>query len=180
MTGLYSEILNRVPNQSEAAAWVGNYNAFRGDRQRLVREFLKAAQMELDRRQPLPLPAAIPQEGQLSVTASLLRDALEDEVGGTPQGRQVLLMSRNLVNASRSFDSLPVSAVPAREQAYRDVGAAVAALQAAMATEIYSAPSSSPTWIASCRSTARNLVSRPTPVFCRRHIRIAPPYPRMP
>ena len=109
---LFSEVLNRIPNQSEVAVWVGNYNAFQGDRQRLVREFVKAAQLELDRRQPIQLPAAIPQEGQLSVTASLLRDALEDEVGGTPQGRQVLLMSRNLVNASRSFDSLPISAVP--------------------------------------------------------------------
>lgn len=143
VAGLYSEILNRVPNQAEAAAWVGNYNTFRGDRQRLVREFTKAAQLELNRRQPLQMPVTTTQEGQLSVTASLLRDALEDEVGGTPQGRQVLLMSRNLVNASRSFDALPVNAVPAREQAYRDVGAAVSALQSAMATQVYSAPTSS-------------------------------------
>ena len=142
VAGLYTEILNRVPTQAEAASWVGNYNTFRGDRQRLAREFIKAAQLELNRRQPLQLPATTPREGQLSVTASLLRDALEDEVGGTPQGRQLLLMSRNLVNASRSFDSLPVNAVPAREQAYRDVGAAVSALQGAMGTAVYSAPSS--------------------------------------
>ena len=54
MTGLYGEVLNRAPSQAEVTAWVNNLNTYRGNREKLVREFLKAAQQETAQRAPLP------------------------------------------------------------------------------------------------------------------------------
>ena len=56
VAGLYAEVLNRAPSQAEVVAWVNNLNLLQGNREKLVREFLKAAQQDVTQRQPLPPP----------------------------------------------------------------------------------------------------------------------------
>ncbi|MHB9062600.1 MAG: DUF4214 domain-containing protein [Pirellulaceae bacterium] len=142
VVGVYAEVLNRAPSQAEVTAWVNNLDAFRGDRQKFVREFLKAAQQEVTRREPLPSPAANAQEGQLTVMARLLRDSLEDELGGTPQGRPLSIVSRNLVNASRSLELAPKSPPQAASQAFQNVQLALTALENEFKAVRFSAPNS--------------------------------------
>ena len=63
------------PSQTEVSAWVNNLNAYRGNREKLVREFLKAAQQETSQRAPLPPASSTPahdaqaRDGQLSASA---------------------------------------------------------------------------------------------------------------
>jgi hypothetical protein len=150
VTGLFTEVLNRAPSQAEVTAWVNSLNAYRGNREKLVRDFLKAAQQELTQRAPLPTTNPRPsgasaQDGQLSATARLLRDALEDELGGTQQGRQLAVVSRNLVNASRNLETA-IASSPASDayvQAYRDVHQTLSALEDGFQTLRFSVPNSS-------------------------------------
>ena len=148
VAGLYAEVLNRAPSQAEVMAWVNNLNAYRGDRQRLVREFLKASQQELTQRKPLPTPGTAAREGQLTVLARLLRDSLEDELGGTQLSQRLSIMSRNLVNASQTLELTPTSSPAAYAQAYQNAQMALAAVENELGSVRYSAPNSSATWTA--------------------------------
>ena len=150
VTALYGEVLNRAPSQSEVTAWVTSLNSNRGNREKLVRDFLKAAQQEAVQRSPLP-PSNAParpvqaREGQLSATARLLGDSLENELGGTQQGQQLAIVSRNLVSASRNLEQT-LSGTPnttAYNQAYRDVHQTLSALEDAFQSVYFSAPNSS-------------------------------------
>ena len=113
-----------------------------------MRDFLKAAQQETAQRAPLP-PSSAPardaqaQEGQLSATARLLRDSLENELGGTQQGRQLSIVSRNLVNASRSLEQALTGLPDTYNQAYRDVHQTLSALEDEFQSVYFSAPNSS-------------------------------------
>ena len=149
VTGLFAEVLNRAPSQTEVSAWVNNLNAYRGNREKLVREFLKAAQQETSQRAPLPPASSTPardgqaRDGQLSATARLLRDSLEDELGGTQQGRQLSIVSRNLVNASVGLEQALTSSPDTFPQAYRDVHQTLSALEDEFQSVYFSAPNSS-------------------------------------
>ena len=143
VAGLYAEILNRAPSQAEVSAWVNNLNAYRGDRQRLVREFLKASQQELTQRKPLPASGTAAREGQLTVLARLLRDSMEDELGGTQLNQRLSIVSRNLVNASQSLELTPANAPAAYAQAYQNARMALAAVENEFGSVRYSAPNSS-------------------------------------
>jgi hypothetical protein len=48
--GLYRDVLNRVPNARELRGWASRYDANRGNRSAVAREFLQAAQRELSGR----------------------------------------------------------------------------------------------------------------------------------
>jgi hypothetical protein len=148
VTGLFAEVLNRAPSQAEVSAWVNTLNVYRGNREKLVREFLKAAQQETAQRVPLP-PSPAPsdgaqvRDGQLSATARLLRDSLEDELGGTQQGRQLSLISRNLVNASRSLEQILTGSRGDFAQAYNNVHQTLSAMEDEFQGVHFSAPNSS-------------------------------------
>jgi hypothetical protein len=49
--GLYRDILGRNAARNEVDAWLGNYVVLQGNRDALVRQFLNAAQTELNLRQ---------------------------------------------------------------------------------------------------------------------------------
>ncbi len=147
ITSLFGEVLNRAPSQQEVTAWMDRLTAHRGAREKLVPEFLQAAQQETAQRVPLPTssaPASETQarEGQLSATARLLRESLESELGGTPQGRQLAIVSRNLVNASRALEQAVVSSPAAYDQAYRDLHQTLSALEDSLQGVYFSAPNS--------------------------------------
>jgi len=148
ITSLYAEVLNRTPSQDEVTAWLASLNSYRGNREKLVRDFLTSAQQEIVQRAPLPpRPAQTPvvqaQDGQLSATARLLREALEGELGGTQQGRQLSLLSRNLVNASRSLEQALTASPDTYAPAYRDVHQTLSALEDEFQAVRFSAPHSS-------------------------------------
>ncbi len=173
ITGLYTEVLNRAPSQAEVTAWVNRLNTYRGDRERLVREFLTAAQQETAQRAPLPQSGAgervVPaQEGQLSATARLLRDALENELGGTQQGRQLSLISRNLVNASLSLEQTPRGSSDLFAQAYRNVHQTLSALEDEFQSVRFSAPNSS-AYLSRFLSVFESLEGAPPPIVAPAH-----------
>ena len=143
VAGLYAEMLNRAPSPGEVTEWVNNLSRFGGNRQTLVREFLKAADRETSERVPLPAPGSQTKDGQLTATARLLRDAVEDELGGTSQGRQLTVMGRNLVNASRSLERTMETSPNAYLQAYTDVRNAVSPIESELGKLGFSSPNSS-------------------------------------
>lgn len=138
VAGLYADVLNRAPSSSEVGAWVERLNvAFRGDREKLVREFLAAVERDAAQRAPLPTapPASAPpqpalpaREDQLVALARLARDAVETELGGTAQGRQLELLSGNLVASASQLARVALSTSGDAPQAYQDVRAARTAL----------------------------------------------------
>ena len=48
--GLYRDVLNRAPDRREVRGWAARYDANRGNRSAVAREFLQAAQLELSGR----------------------------------------------------------------------------------------------------------------------------------
>lgn len=138
VTGLYADVLNRAPSSNEVSAWVERLNVtFRGDREKLVGEFLAAVERDAAQRAPLPTappasapsPPALPRlEEQLVALARLARDAVETELGGTAQGRQLALLSSNLVAASSQLARMTTATTSEAAQAYQDLRAARTAL----------------------------------------------------
>ncbi len=138
VTGIYADVLNRAPSSSEVGAWVERLNvAFRGDREKLAREFLAAVERDAAERAPLPTarpPAAPSQpalprpEEQLVALARLARDAIETDLGGTAQGRQLELLSGNLVSASSQLARVAAASAAEATSAYQDVRLARSAL----------------------------------------------------
>ncbi len=143
VSGLYAEILNRAPSANEASQWVRNLNVIKGDRGKLVRQFLEAAQQGSSSATALPAGESGQRERQLVATARLLRNAIEEELGGTSPGRQLSAMSRNLVNASRSLELASPTSAAARQQSLDDVQAALGAFADQMSQLHFSAPTSS-------------------------------------
>ncbi len=166
VSGLYAEILNRAPSANEASQWVRSLNANRGDRAKLVREFLQAAQQESSAATALPAGESSQRQGQLVATARVLRNSIEQELGGTHQGRQLAVMSRNLVNASRSLELAPQTPPATYQQALDDVQAAFGAVAGEMAQLHFSAPTSSTylTQFEQILATLGSTASRPTPL----------------
>ena len=78
--------------------------------------------------------------------ARLLRDSLEDELGGTQQGRQLSIVSRNLVNTSVGLEQALTSSPDTFPQAYRDVHQTLSALEDEFQSVYFSAPNSSAIW----------------------------------
>ncbi len=166
VAGLYADVLNRAPTANESTQWVRGLAQLKGDRARLVREFLKAAQRQSSVAAALPAQEPSQREGQLVATARLLQNALADELGGTRQGRQLTVMSRNLVNASRSLEQAAEASGATYQQAFDDVQAAVGAIAGQLAQLHFSAPTSS-TYLLQYQQILGSLggvSSRPTPL----------------
>ena len=90
VAGLYAEILNRPPSANEASEWVRTLNEVKGDRAKVVREFITAAEKASSQSSALPAGESSQREGQLVATALLLRSSIDEELGGTQQGANCL------------------------------------------------------------------------------------------
>lgn len=78
----------------------------------------------------------------LLATAGLLHDAIDRELGGTRQGRQLAIMSRNLMDATRNLEQAKRDARALYQQASQDVRAALNAVDQKMGQLYYSARTS--------------------------------------
>ncbi len=128
VTSLYTEILNRMPSANERSEWARNLSVVKGDRAKLVRQFLEAAQRETSAATALPTGQPRQRESQLVATARLLQNSLAEETGGTHAGRQLAIMSRNLTNASRNLQRASQGPNATYNTALSDVQAALNAL----------------------------------------------------
>ncbi len=128
-TGLFADVLSRTPTVSESTQWVRYFNQIGGDRKRVVQAFLKAAAQELTAQKPVfELPKSGPVD-QLVATAQLLSGALQSELGGIARGRQAIVMGRNLLTVTQSFQRAYSGDPATKNQAYHDVQIALTALE---------------------------------------------------
>ncbi len=132
ITGMFNNVLHRAPTAIELQRWLGSYNASIGNREKTVRDFLAVSQGIGTPPPPSAWQPPTEREGQLVATANLLHGALDDELGGTVQGRQLSVLARNLVNSSRSLESAKPAGSTTYRQAFVDVGVALAALEQEM------------------------------------------------
>lgn len=129
ITGLFTDVLDRPPSTDESLQWLHRLNVSQSDRAKIVKEFLRAAQGHTAPSTPAPRPDPVSAESQLVATASLLYGAIEEELGGTRQGRELSVMARNLVNASRSLEKAKQVSSSLYDQALTDTRIAFQAME---------------------------------------------------
>ncbi len=147
ISGMFTDVLGRAPTSVESLQWLHRLNSSQGDRAKLVREFLLAVQGQVPQSRPsaatTPPPPAPRQPDQLVPIAGLLHNSIEQELGGTGQGRQLSMMSRNLINASRSLENAGTTGTVVYRQALSDVQTALTAVEKQLSQLHFTAQDSS-------------------------------------
>ncbi|MFW6114428.1 MAG: DUF4214 domain-containing protein [bacterium] len=168
ISGLFMDVLDRAPSPRESLQWSHSLNVSGDNRSRIVDDFLKAAESHIshattpppvnpgggqedggeededeDEDEPPEEDDAVEQERRLLAMASLLHDAIDQELGGTRQGRQLSIMSRNLVDVTRNLEQARQDALSLYQEASNDVRAALTAVDLEMGQLDYSARASS-------------------------------------
>ncbi|MFO7905104.1 MAG: DUF4214 domain-containing protein [Pirellulaceae bacterium] len=162
ISGLFTDVLGRAPSPRESLQWAHRLNVSGDNRTRIVRDFLKAAEAHIsDATEPPPVnpvqeqeggqqedePAeaddGVGQESRLVAMASLLHGAIDEELGGTWQGRRLSIMSRNLIDATRNLEQAKQEARSLYQDASNDVHAALTAVDQRMEQLYYTARASS-------------------------------------
>ncbi len=132
ITGVFTNVLHRSPTAVELQRWLDSYNFSSGNRGKLVRDFLSVSQGMGAAAPPSVCQGVDEREAQLLATANLVHGALDDELGGTVQGRQLSVLARNLINSSRSLELAKPRGSTTYKQAFVDVGIALAAMEQEM------------------------------------------------
>lgn len=165
ISGLFTDVLERAPSPHESLRWSHSLNVSGDNRTKIVRDFLKASAAHISQTTgPPPVNPAGEQEGRqederqeqevdeegdgaehdsrLVAMASLLHGAIDEELGGTWQGQQLAIMSRNLVDATRNLEQANQEARSLYQNASDDVRAALTAVDRKMGQVHYSARTS--------------------------------------